>query len=331
MFMNLYIKLSLAICMLMFATSVSVGQDSKRTTVAILLFEDVQIIDFTGPWETFGQAGFKIFTVSEEKDTIHASMGMKLFADYTLSESPDADILVVPGGGIPHDLPSDHPMVMWLKQKEKNATYILTVCNGAFILGPADFSKGLSITTNAGMINHLSAFAAGCIPVYDKRFVHDGKFISAGGLTAGIDASLYLISQINSNGRAQEVANKMEYDWDPSGEYVRTKLADFELSKALDFNPPLRKKVLKYEGDEIYWLADFVVKRTETLEAFAKQMEDAAESENWKIISESKKENLIEYEWTYSNHRSENWKLNASFSATEIQNEYRLIINLSRE
>ncbi|HMQ08736.1 MAG TPA: DJ-1/PfpI family protein [Saprospiraceae bacterium] len=306
------------------------AQTSSETTVAILVFDRVQIIDFTGPWETFGQAGYRVFTVSESKDTVKTRMGMNLIPDYKLDEAPDAHILVIPGGGIPHNLNPDHPIINWLKEKEKSSKYILTVCNGAFVLGPSGFSDGLSMTTNAGMINHLTHFVKGAVAVYDQRFVHDGKFISAGGLTAGIDASLYLISLIDSKGRAQEVANNMEYHWDTTNNYVRTKLADFELSMALDFNPPLRKKVLKYEGDENKWLADFLVTRTETLEDFAKQLEEAAEHQRWKLNSEARKKSKIHYEWTYNNHRSEKWKLNAVFSTTEINSEYRLTINLER-
>jgi hypothetical protein len=133
-----------------------------------------------------------------------------------------------------------------------------------------------------------------------------------------------------SKGRAQEVANKMEYHWMPEGDYARSKLADFDFYSALDFNPPLRKKVLLYEGDEYSWNAAFVVIREESLDDFANQMIGIARDRNWKKISEEKSEADIKLEWTFTNHRAELCHVIMSFATSSVPHEYLLQIDLDR-
>jgi len=303
--------------------------NSSSTTVLIFVFEGVQIIDFTAPYETFGQAGYNIKTVSYNTDTFRTQMGLKMSSDYNFENSPDAEILVIPGGMLPHDLSKEDKAVLWLKEKEPNAKYIFTVCNGAFILGSSGFSEGLEVTTNAGMISHLSGYLKGVIPVYDKRFVHDGKFVSAGGLTAGFDAALYIISQINGTGRAQEVANKLEYNWDINNKYVRSKLADIHFSKILDFNPPLRKKVIIYEGNEDYWNLEFNVKRNETLKEFAEQLRTVFNDNNWEI-KEKELNGKYYYDGQFTDWKNEKWKIKSEFSETNENKIYNMKLRIDK-
>ncbi|MCO6475914.1 MAG: hypothetical protein J5I94_04795 [Phaeodactylibacter sp.] len=107
-----------------------------------------------------------------------------------------------------------------------------------------------------------------CSPFYNQRFVEAGNILTTGGLSAGIDGALHIVSRLTSPGRAQEVANNMEYNWQPEGEYVRTQLADFPISGMLDFNPPLGgRQTLQYSGGEENWTAQFRVQRPEGLSA----------------------------------------------------------------
>lgn len=316
--------------LLLATTDTGVAQERIPIRVAIALFPGAQILDFTGPWETFGQAGYRVHTVASTKDPVLTNLGMRLLPDHTFADAPEADILVIPGGAVPHRLPADDPLVRWVKERSERARYVLTVCNGAFVLGPTGLARGRSITTNAGMIGHLESFVDGATAVYDRRFVADGKLVTAGGLSAGIDAALFLVGEIDSPGRAREVANKLEYDWRPEGGYARSKLADFELYRALDLAPPLRKKVLRYEGDEAHWTADFLVRRPVTLEAFAAELEESARSLDWTPVAEHVAEREIELAWTYTDPRGRPWRLTARFTATQVSEEHRLVLELER-
>lgn len=308
----------------------SVAQRPPRPSVAILIFEGVQIIDYTGPYETFGQAGYQVFTVGEKTEPLTTSMGMKVTPSYSLASAPPADVLVIPGGAMPHDLPADHPVVRWILEREPRVKHILTVCNGAFALGPTGLLDGRQATTTAGMISHLQSSIPKVIPVYDKRFVHDGKIISAGGLSAGIDAALYVISLLDSPARSQEVANKMEYNWDPSGKYVRTRLVDFQLSRLLDFNPPLRGKTITYEGDEQSWTAAYELMRRESLADFSGQLTELARSHGWSLVSEKNQPTTVGQEWKMKDHNGVAWSLVAEFAQLQGENQYRVTFRLRK-
>ena len=321
--------LLLALCITSHSQQVP-SKPTPRKTVAVLIFDGVQIIDYTGPFEVFGFAGYRVFTVAQTSDPITTAMEMKVIPAHTVETSPQADIIVVPGGRVPHDFPSDHPLVEWIKKQSANSTYLLSVCNGAFLLGATGLLDGKKATTTAGMIDHLQMFISNVSPVYDQRYVHDGKVVSAGGLSAGIDAALYIVSQIDSEGRAQQVANNMEYNWDKKGEYSRTRLVDFQLSKLLDFNPPLRGKTIVYEGDYHRWSAEYEVRRSESLEQFYGQFESMANARGWSMETEEKTLASAASSWALSDHNGIRWELAAEFKVLEPPDTYRASFRLVR-
>ena len=93
--------------------SIGAQVEEKKPTVAILLFDHAEIIDYAGPWEVFGGAGYKVFTVAEKTDTINAVFGQRINADYTFENSPRADVLLVPGGGV-RDATNDPRLIKWV-------------------------------------------------------------------------------------------------------------------------------------------------------------------------------------------------------------------------
>src|SRR5580700_3601989 len=95
---------------------------SKRMTVAILLFDGVEIIDYTGPWEVFGAAGFEVQAVAPGKGPIETVFGQKVVPDYTLENSPKADIVLIPGGSIAPAM-NDARLIEWIKTRAKEARY----------------------------------------------------------------------------------------------------------------------------------------------------------------------------------------------------------------
>lgn len=213
---------------------------------AILIFEGVQIIDYTGPYEVFGQAGFNVYTVAEKPDTLTTAMGMKVTSNYTLEDAPTADVLVIPGGNV--QSAQENPKILkWIQQESRNAEHVLSVCNGAFILA------------KTGPLDGPRAIAPKVKVVNDKRFVDNGKFITTAGLSSGIDGSLYVISKMVSKARAHLVALNMEYDWKPDSGYARASFADMHihrlLGRGLTFEVPEGAvlRVLSTEGGRGNW------------------------------------------------------------------------------
>lgn len=210
--------------------SVQKQQPAPRN-LAILIFDGVQIIDYTGPFETFGHvyresgAAFNIYTVSEKSGAITTSMGMSVNPKYNFENAPEPDVLVVPGGSVKGQ--TENPgVIKWLQEKSKRAEIVMSVCNGAYILAKAGLLDGLEATTTSGLIAGLRQAAPKTKVVDDKRFVDNGKIITTAGLSSGIDGSLHVIERLFGRGTAQMAALGMEYNWDPDSKYVRAALAD---------------------------------------------------------------------------------------------------------
>jgi putative intracellular protease/amidase len=217
-------------------------------TVSILLFDRAEIIDFAGPWEVFGGAGYKVFTVAEKTEPVNCVYGERVTADHTFENSPLADILLVPGGGVGNAV-KNQKLIKWVQDNSKRATHVISVCTGAFILAQAGLLDGLTATTVRGGIDSLAAAGKNIKTVNDKRYVDNGKIITTAGLSSGIDGALYLVSKIDGLGTAQQVALGIEYDWDPEGKFARAALADRYLPNLNGF----KWKVLSSSGDVDRW------------------------------------------------------------------------------
>src|SRR5262249_17686114 len=148
-----------------------------RKTAAILIYPGVQIIDYTGPYEVMGQAGFNVFTVAATKDMITTAMGMKVTPEYAFAECPKADILIVPGGNA-DAAAAEEKTVEWVKKTSDTATYTMSVCNGAFIIAKAGLLDGASATTFYGLLDALKTVAPKTTVVRDQRFVDNGRVIT---------------------------------------------------------------------------------------------------------------------------------------------------------
>jgi putative intracellular protease/amidase len=194
--------------------------------VAILIFGGVEIIDYSGPFEAFADAGYDVFTVAATKDpiTTAAGDGEKITPKYTFADAPQADVVVIPGGG--YEAPSNSAAVNWIKRESGGAGHVMSVCNGAFTLANAGLLDGLSATTTAGNINRLRSGYPRVTVVNDRRVVDNGKILATAGLSAGIDGALHMIEVLDGHDRAQSVALLMEYDWRPESSFVRGTMAD---------------------------------------------------------------------------------------------------------
>jgi putative intracellular protease/amidase len=240
--------------------------NNQRINVVILIFEGVQIIDYTGPYEVFGQAGFQVTTVAPSKEVLRTNMGMNVVAHHDFEDSPTPDIFVIPGGGV-NSITESEEAVAWVKKTAEAGKHVLTVCNGAFILAQTGLLDGYSATTYYGLIDSLRDTAPNVNVVTDQRYVDNGKYITTAGLSSGLDGSLYLISKLRSRARAQSVALNMEYDWKEDANYARAAFADRMLVNTmispgfmpLMEAPDTRWKVLSTSGNADRWQIEWHV------------------------------------------------------------------------
>jgi len=186
----------------------------KPMNVAILLYHHAQVLDYAGPYDVFvsaGQENFNVYTVGETSEPIITMPNLSINPEYTLSNCPKPDILIIPGGM----WSSVNQNVMdWIKENSKDADYIFSICTGAFILAEAGFLDGLEATTHVAGVDVLEKNYPNIKKVHrNKRYVDNGKVITSAGVSAGIDASLYLVSKILGKDRAQAAANNLEYKY----------------------------------------------------------------------------------------------------------------------
>jgi putative intracellular protease/amidase len=193
--------------------------------VAILLFDGVEIIDFTGPWEVFGAAGFEVYTVAATRAPVTTSMGMTVVPRYTYADAPQPAVLLVPGGGV-HGVEHDPATLRWVGETSHRAELTLSVCNGAFIVASAGLLDGMSATTTFHLLPKLREAFPKVHVVSDRRYVDNGAVITAAGLSSGIDGALHVVERMFGRGAAQTAALGIEYDWHPEGGFVRARLAD---------------------------------------------------------------------------------------------------------
>lgn len=188
----------------LFATEVCHAQQAapqqepkKVRTVAILLFEGVELMDFAGPAEVFivaaeGKA-FRVVTVAESTKPLKTMGGITVTPDFAYSDAPRADVLVVPGGNMQAvgAVGKD-----WIKSAAKDAEITMSVCFGAMLLADANLLEGQTATTHHWGLAQLKKRAPDCRVVEGKRFVESNKIITTAGVTAGIDGALRVVEKL---------------------------------------------------------------------------------------------------------------------------------------
>lgn len=193
--------------------------------VGIVLFDGVEIIDFTGPYEVFGQAGFGVTTLSADGKPVTTAMGLVVTPDRAFAGAPDFDVLVVPGGDV-HDAERDPVILDFIRAQAVPAKHVLSVCTGAAIMAATGLLDGKQATTFHRALEGMRAQYPKVDVIRDVRWADSGKVITSAGLSSGIDAALHVVQRLRGEERARATALHLEYDWHPTGGYVRTKMAD---------------------------------------------------------------------------------------------------------
>jgi cyclohexyl-isocyanide hydratase len=231
----------------------------KHLQIGSLLFEGLDQIDLTGPFEVLSRipnSTYGIYGLSEAP--VRDIKGLRLLPDATIEDAPQLDVLHVPGGFGQQELMDDARVLDWLRRQAEGADLVFSVCTGALLLGAAGLLKGVRATTHWSAFSLLPYF--GAVPV-DERVVTDGRLAFAAGVTAGIDGALTVAAELRGPQVAQEIQLHMVYAPEPP----------FDSG-----TPATAPAVVLAEAEKA--VADITGRRKETAVRYARQWGVAVES-----------------------------------------------------
>lgn len=187
-------------------------------SIALLLFDGIELMDFAGPLEVFSVANklhdqhlVTITIVSPRGGPIQTANGLKIEVDRACADVEQADFLIVPGGVGTRKLLSDPILIEWIAQIAAKAPTVLSICSGSLLLGKAGLLDGLEATTHHAVFDELAGVAPGAKIVRGVRFTDNGKIVTSGGISAGIDASFHVLEKHFGAEVAAATASHMEY------------------------------------------------------------------------------------------------------------------------
>jgi transcriptional regulator GlxA family with amidase domain len=193
--------------------------------VGIMIFPDVEVLDFCGPFEVFSvtrlddtrrretESPFDVRLVAETRDVVVATGGLEVTPDCTLAECPPLDVLVVPGGWGTRALLEHRPILDWIGERGAAVPTLTSVCTGALLLGRVGLLDGRRATTHWRALDLLRDVAPRATVVEDLHVVEDGHVVTSAGISAGIDMSLRVVARIHGETIARETARHMEYPY----------------------------------------------------------------------------------------------------------------------
>jgi transcriptional regulator GlxA family with amidase domain len=200
--------------------------ENEPLNVAILIFDEVEVLDFCGPFEVFsvtrrlGTASqdetnkpFAVFTVAQKSGMVRARGGLLVQPHFTLENHPPVDVLVVPGGwGTRREV--DNPVILdWLAKVTGETQLNTSVCTGAFLLAKIGLLDEKAATTHWASLDRLAQTFPRVQVIRNTRWVDQGKIVTSAGISAGIDMSLHLVEKLMGQEVAEQTAKQMEYIW----------------------------------------------------------------------------------------------------------------------
>jgi cyclohexyl-isocyanide hydratase len=178
-------------------------------SIGFLLFPRLTQLDFTGPFEVLSRLpGATVRTLWKQPGPVRSDTGLTMLADTALADCPQLDLLCIPGGPGVAALMEDEEVLDFLRRQAPGARWVTSVCTGALVLGAAGLLAGHRATTHWASHDFLAAL--GATPV-EARVVRDGKLVTGGGVTAGIDFALSIAAEIAGPEVAQAIQLQIEY------------------------------------------------------------------------------------------------------------------------
>lgn len=192
-------------------------------TVGIFVFGDVEVLDFSGPYEVFSVANriaarngdpipFDVITVAQEKKSVTARGGYAFTASHDFASCPPVQVLIVPGGVVDAEY-ENLEVIDWVRRTHEHALLTASVCTGAFLLAKAGVLTGLSATTHWEDLDDLEQRHPEVSIVRNGLWVDEGHVVTSAGISAGIEMSLHLVRRLVSEDLARSVARQMEFNW----------------------------------------------------------------------------------------------------------------------
>ena len=197
----------------------------KKINVGILIFDEVEVLDFAGPFEVFSRtrlssgaesrrsdesAPFNTFTVSMDNQPVIATGGLKIISDYTIKNYPNIDILIVPGGFGTRILLNNESLLSWIKSISDQATTTSSVCTGSLLLAKAGLLDGKRATTHWGAIEALKSISKDIQVINNRRIVND-EIITSAGVSSGIDMAFMIVENLYGEQVASDTAKYIEF------------------------------------------------------------------------------------------------------------------------
>ena len=197
----------------------------NRKNVGILVFRDIEVLDFCGPFEVLSvtrldeekrrsePSPFNVFLVAETAETVVTTGGMKVQPDYTLASCPPLDMLIVPGGwGTRREM--DNPRLLeWIVERAEQVEILASVCTGALLLGKAGLLENRRATTHWRSLELMQQLFPQTKVERALHFVEDGNVWSSAGISAGVDMALRLVARWHGEVVARATARHMEYPY----------------------------------------------------------------------------------------------------------------------
>ena len=198
--------------------------DHTLRTVGILIFDDVEVLDFCGPFEVFSVARpsgthsddaalFRAITIAEEDRVITCRGGLLVQPHYTIENTSPLDILLVPGGQGTRRERHNQRLLEWISEQDRHTELTTSVCTGAFLLAERGLLDQHRATTHWNSIEWMRENYPNITMLNDQRVVDEGHIITSAGVSAGIDMSLHIVARLHGMETAKWTARRMEYEW----------------------------------------------------------------------------------------------------------------------
>ncbi len=205
---------------------------SAKRKVGILIFPDVEVLDFCGPYEVFSTtrldearqiAPFEVLLVAEQDAPIAARGGLRVLPNITTSACPPLDILVVPGGWGTRAILQNPALLAWIADQGTQVETLTSVCTGSMLLGKVGLLDGRAATTHYTTLDWMADSYPAVTVIRDQHVVEDGHIVTSAGISAGIDMALRVVARTLGADVARATARHMEYRY-PSDNGRRVEL-----------------------------------------------------------------------------------------------------------